>query len=369
MPMPPADPATAAPAEAGLFARKVTVTCAIAFAFVIGLLLLCYAPSALILIFAAVWFGAVLHHAAKWLHEKTGLAPWATLTLVVLLLLFSLIGFGVLLGWQLGQQVSELIPKLQEANAQIYKKMAAYPQAQQLLENVPSFQDALGSLTAPGGYSVRNLLMTPFGFLVNILFIFFTGLYLANSAELYAGGFAQLFPVKRRPGIKRVLGEAGEALWHWTLARLASMVLVGILSWLGLWFLNIPMAATLGILTGLVVFIPNIGPIISLLPPMLLAFTIGPYQPLYVLALYTGIQMVESYLITPVIHQKEDNLPAAITISAQLLLGVLFGLLGITFAMPLALVAMIFVRRFYIQQGLEGRDAATTDEPAMSEAT
>ena len=94
----------------------------------------------------------------------------------------------------------------------------------------------------------------------------------------------------------------------------------------------------------------------------MLSFGQGGWTPLYVLLLYIGIELVESYLITPIIHEKEDALPAAITIVAQLVFGILFGLLGVTFAMPIALVTMLFVQRFYVERTLEGRERAAPAE-------
>ena len=130
----------------------------------------------------------------------------------------------------------------------------------------------------------------------------------------------------------------------------------GKVGYLLLWLLGVPMAATLGVTTALFQFVPNVGPVLAAIPPLLLSIGTGEWTPLYVLLLYIGIELVESYLITPILHQKEDALPAAITIVVQLLFGLLFGLLGVTFAMPIALVAMIFIQRFYIERGLEGTD-------------
>jgi predicted PurR-regulated permease PerM len=150
------------------------------------------------------------------------------------------------------------------------------------------------------------------------------------------------------------------------------MGIIGLLVWLGLTVLGIPMAATLAALATLFEFIPNIGPILALGPPTLLAMSKGAYMPLYVILLFTGIQFIETYLVTPLIHQREDNLPAAIVIAVQLLFGILFGLLGVAFAMPIALVAMLFIQRFYIERALENtdeeRELGTHDDSAESEA-
>ncbi|MBA3312252.1 MAG: AI-2E family transporter [Planctomycetota bacterium] len=338
-----------------LFIRKTLIVASIVSAFVVAFLLLAYAPDALILTFAAVWFGCVLHFAAKTLSRWTRLPERWSLTVVVSILILLTVGFFALLGWQLAGRIDELATNLQESVQSLLKNVEKqFPQVKGLIRRTPPEKAAQVVLGGQTGSTVSGLLATPVGFAINVLYIFFTGLYLAASHRMYLNGLVALVPVHRRAKVRHVCDEAGEALWGWTLARIASMVLVGVLSWIGLALLGIPMAAVLAVLTALLVFIPNIGPVLSLLPPMLLAMSQGAYAPLYVVALYTGIQLVESYLITPIIHQHEDNLAAALVIAVQLLFGILFGLLGVAFAMPIALVAMLFVQRFYVERGLEG---------------
>jgi predicted PurR-regulated permease PerM len=96
------------------------------------------------------------------------------------------------------------------------------------------------------------------------------------------------------------------------------------------------MPATLGFVTALLTFIPNIGPILSVIPAALLALLQGPAALLYVLLLYTAVQLVETYLITPKVQQDMVSLPPAVTLVAQLLAGVLAGGLGLVLAAPLA---------------------------------
>lgn len=339
------------------FIRRTVIAASIISLFVVLFLLLAYAPDALILTFAAVWFGCVLHFAALAVTRWTGLSDRWSLALVVSVLILLIVGFFVLLGWQLAGRIDELASNLSKAAESVVKQVQdQFPQVQGLMRRVSPEKAAQAVLGGQSSTTVGSLLATPFGFVVNVLYIFFTGLYLAAAPRMYRDGLVALLPVGHREKFRHVCNEAGEALWGWTLARIASMTIVGVMSWIGLALLGIPMAALLSVLTALLVFIPNIGPILSLLPPMLLAVSKGPYMPLYVVLLYTGIQLVESYLITPIIHEHEDNLPAALVIAVQLLFGILFGLLGVAFAMPIALVAMLFIQRFYVERGLEDTD-------------
>ena len=354
-PQPPLGHAPNDPGEP-VIVRRILIGAAIVALFAAAFLLIAYAPSAVILSFAAVWFGSVLHHAAGGLSRWTGLPDKWSIGIVIAIVVAAAIGFVTLLGVQIAAQINQLMANLTEAVDQLWKQLEQYPQLQRYLAPAASPEQAAQVVTGKSGSTVATLLTTPFGLIVNVLFIFFTGAYLGTAPRMYRDGFVALFPVHRRPKLRRVCDEAGEALWHWTLARLASMTLVGVLAGIGLALLGVPMAVTLGVTTALFVFVPNVGPVLATIPPLLLSFSQGGWTPLYVLALYIGIEALESWIITPIIHEKEDALPAAIVLAVQLLFGILFGLLGVTFAMPIALVAMVFIQRLYVERGLEGTD-------------
>ena len=124
------------------------------------------------------------------------------------------------------------------------------------------------------------------------------------------------------------------------------MALIGTLNGIGLWLLGVPAPVALGLITAFFTFIPNFGPLLSLLPAALLALTISPTVALYVTLLHFGIQFVESYLVTPLVQQRTVALPPALTLGVQLLSGVLVGPLGLVLAAPLAAAGMVLVHRF-----------------------
>jgi len=339
------------------FIRRTLIGVSIVALFVVLFLLLIYVPEALLLTFAAIWFGSVLHFASLTLTRWTGFAERWSLAIVVALLVLMIVGFFGILGWQLAGRIDELVSNLSEAAEAVVKSVQdRFPQLRGLMTRTSPEKAAQVVFGGESSTTVSGLLATPFGFVVNVLYIFFTGLYLAANPQMYRDGLVALVPVRHRNKFRHVCNEAGEALWKWTIARVASMVIIGVLSWIGLTLLGIPMAAMLAVLTALLEFLPNIGAVLALAPPMLLAVSEGPYMPLYVILLYMGIQFLESYFITPMIHEREDNLPAAVVIAAQLLFGLLFGMLGVAFAMPIALVAMLFIQRFYVERGLEDTD-------------
>jgi predicted PurR-regulated permease PerM len=136
------------------------------------------------------------------------------------------------------------------------------------------------------------------------------------------------------------------------------MVLVGVLTTVGLWWLDVPLALTFGLLAAALTFIPNFGPVLSVVPPALLALADDPTRALYVAVLYLAIQTIESYAVTPLIQRRTVSMPPALTIMSQIVLGVLVGAIGVAVATPLTAAAMTMVRMLYVEDLLEQEAAA-----------
>jgi predicted PurR-regulated permease PerM len=167
---------------------------------------------------------------------------------------------------------------------------------------------------------------------------------------------ARLVPDRKRESTRELLAAAGSTLRHWLFGTLLSMLVIGLLTWIGLMLLGVPLALSLALLAAMLAFIPNIGPVLSAVPAVLLSLLDGPRLALYVALLYIGIQMVESYLVTPFIQRKTVRLPPAFTIVVQFLLGMMSGVLGLFIATPLAAVALTVVPRLR-QQAADGEPA------------
>jgi predicted PurR-regulated permease PerM len=133
------------------------------------------------------------------------------------------------------------------------------------------------------------------------------------------------------------------------------MVLVGILSATGLALLGVPLALILGIIAGLLDFIPYLGPLMAGVPAVLIAFSDSPTQALYVVVLFGLIQLFEGYLMEPLIENKTVCLPPALTIVMQVLFGTLFGLAGVALATPMTAVLAVVVTMLYVQDVLGDR--------------
>jgi predicted PurR-regulated permease PerM len=181
----------------------------------------------------------------------------------------------------------------------------------------------------------------------------FIGIYLAAQPRLYQRGFMHLLPRRLRPRAYEVMDEIADTLRWWLLGRMVTMITVGIAAGIGLWWLGIPLAFTLAVMSGLLEFIPYIGPILSAVPALLVAFNIDFDAALYVLLLYVAIQSAENYLLSPLVEQRAVSLPPALVIFSTLLLGALAGPLGVVLASPLTAVGIVAVKLLYVEDVVE----------------
>jgi predicted PurR-regulated permease PerM len=186
----------------------------------------------------------------------------------------------------------------------------------------------------------------------SVLIFLFLGLYLAIDPDVYRRGLLRLVPLPKRPRVQDILDEIGHILGRWLVGRIFSMLVVGGITMLGLWLLQVPLPLALGLLAALGELVPNFGPLLAFIPALLLAFTDNSSHALGVLGLYLAVQGLESYVLTPLVERRAVSLPPALTITAQVLLGLLAGGLGLVLAAPLTATAMILVQRLYVEDVL-----------------
>jgi predicted PurR-regulated permease PerM len=285
-------------------------------------LLVLRAAEVFLVVFGGILFAILFHGVAKWTSRKTGIpGKWALLLCFAVAL--SVLGIGV---WSIAPDVSkqatELADRMPIAVRQLEEQMRQYDWANSLLGQkdrieklLPSGSDAVGVAT--------GFFASTFGALGNLVIALAVGLFLTISPSIYIKGLLHLVPIDKRNRTTEVLHATGDALASWLIAKMIAMLMIGVLTTLGLWWIGIDLALVLGVIAALLSFIPNVGPLIALIPAVLIALVSGPDTAFYVVLLYIGIQAIESYGITPLLQQRMVDLPPALTISMQLLLGVL----------------------------------------------
>ena len=188
-----------------------------------------------------------------------------------------------------------------------------------------------------------------------LIFAVVIGIFLAFQPDLYRTGFLNLFPKARRKRLGEVLDELGFTLWWWLMGQLVTMASVGTFIAIGLTLLEVPLAGTLGLIAAILSFIPSLGPLLSVIPAIMLGLTISPSMGLWVCLLYLGVQLLEANVISPLVQRKAISLPPAFVLGSELLMGLLLGGAGLAFATPLVAVGLVLVNMLYIQDVLGER--------------
>jgi len=312
-------------------------------------LVIWFAADVLLLLFGAVLVANALRAPTETLAARTGLPEGLALALTAILLLAVLAGAGWLLVPQIADQLPQLVDNLTDSIADLNRRIG--------LEAIAEDMDLSSALPSPAGMlgGATSVISSTFGMLANVVILLIVAIYLAAAPRLYFNGVVRLFPQARRPRAEATLAAVGNTLRWWIIGQAIAMTVVGLLSYAGLKLLGVPLASALALIAFLTNFVPFIGPIVSGIPAVLVGFSQGADTGLWVLLLYGGIQFFEGNFLTPLVQRESVSLPPALTIGAQVLFGVLFGVLGVIFATPLAAAGLVAVRMLYVE-GVLGDD-------------
>ncbi len=193
----------------------------------------------------------------------------------------------------------------------------------------------VGSQMLGGVGRLTTALSTAVGAISSILMVLVIGIFVAIEPKLYDRGVAWMLPTTSRHGFYDLSNKVGFTLRRLMFGRIIGMVVEGVGTWLMLLAGGVPMAALLGLLTGLLAFIPNIGAIVSGLLMIAVGFSAGTDAGLWAIATYLIVQTVDGYLIVPYVARRTVDLAPALVLAAQLVFGALFGLLGLLLADPI----------------------------------
>jgi len=330
-------------------------------AVVLILLLMWYAVNVLMLIFAGILLAVFLRGLSRAVSRFTKLPEGWSLAAVIITILLTISGLVWLLAPSVAEQAAELRRTLPESIRQGEARLAEYGWGRKIIEQMPTFEEAMPN-GADAFSRVTGIFSSTLSAVANFVIIVFVGVFLAIDGRTYTNGLVRLFPFEKRDRASEVLDELGFTLWWWLIGKVIAMVIVGVVTWLGLWLMGVPLALTLGLLAGILDFIPNIGPFLAGIPGVLIALTVSPTVGLYVLVFYFVIQSLESYILMPILQQKTVKLPPALTIVAQVLLGVLVGGIGLILASPLAAVVFVLVRMLYLEDTLGEKIVKPSEE-------
>ena len=333
------------------FLRRVVLGAGIVVLMGLGVYLLYELAIVLLIVFAGMLVSIFLGGLTQLMQDATRLPRSLALGSVIGLLIVLLAGASVLTGPQLAGQLAQLSERLPQAIDQIERLATQYGWMQEVVDAVPGPAEMLPAATDVWG-QLTDVFTVTFGAVAGLAIILAVGLYGAISPGTYASGLVRLVPLPKRERAEEVVGAVLRALRWWLVGRVTLMVVLGTLTGVGLWIVGIPSAFALGLITGLLSFIPYIGAILSAIPALLVAFLVSATHMVYALIVFAVVQGLENYLFTPLVQEHAVSIPPAALLVAQLVMGFLAGFLGVLLATPIAVTVIVLVQLLYVEDVL-----------------
>ncbi len=364
----------------GWRSRDILRTAALLAGIWIFLQLLWFAHAIFFLIFLGVLFGLGLSAGVDQLERIRIPRVAGTLLLVAAIFsAFSLI--GAMIAPQLVQQGQELQTRLPQAldRAEDWLQnnlggfistvlpeeprpdTGAAPVAAEESGQRPLRERIGDQLAGATGY-LFSFLQSTLTVLAGFLMVLVIAIYIAVEPKTYKAGMMHLFPHRFRPRAEEVLGRTGLLLRRWLVTQLVAMVAVGIVTTVALMILDVPAALALGVLAGVLEFIPMFGPIIAAIPAIGMAFLESPEKALIVTAVYIGIQQLESQVLMPLLMKEGIDLPPVLTLVSGAIMAIVFGFIGLLVAVPLVGAAMVPIKMLYVE-GVVGDEVTLPGDP------
>jgi predicted PurR-regulated permease PerM len=327
-------------------------------AVVIALYILWQIKQVLLLAFAAVVLATAIDQLVKLLQAKFKLQRKMAIAIAVTGILTFILGFIALIippFIEQFQQLVELVPQGLDQLSSINRWLSnVLPNSllhevrdlQSLTQNIQPFLDKfIGNFF--------DLFSSTLGVFVNSFLVIVVTIMLLSNPTPYKQTFLLMFPAFYRPRVQIILKKCEKNLGGWAISILFNMAVITILSGLGLLFLGVKLPLANSLLTGMLTFIPNLGPLLSVVPPTAMALLDAPWKALAVLILYFLIQQVETNILTPVVMQKQVALLPAITLLSQFVFAVFFGILGLLLALPITVIAQVWLKEVLVKDILD----------------
>ncbi len=344
------------------YAKRVALAAFITLLLLSGFYLLGQHAYFFLLVFSAILLAVLFCGITDWLESKLHLKRGLALVLAVTLFFGTIVAAFWLVAPTVSKQAEEMKDTIPKALEQVEGWLSQYGWGKKLVDEVPENVSQMVPKRDAIFTNLTGIFSSTLSFLADFFIVIITALFLAASPQLYTVGFTKLFPVRHRSRIMQVLGKSYTTLKSWLVGMVSAMAIVGISTAIGYSVLGVPMAFALALIAFFLAFIPTVGPWVAGVPAVLVALTVSPQLALYVVLLNVAVQAVESYMITPLIFQKTVNLPPALLLFFQVLLGILQGALGLLMAAPILAVVIVVINELYVKDVLETEvpEAATS---------
>ncbi len=313
----------------------------------------------LLLMFAGTLLAVLIDFLGRQVMRVPVIPHWLAITFVLTCLAAVLALILVLVVPMAVAESAKLAGHLDEGVRLAMRRLQEMPGGQFLLGQVPTLEERLSDSNAVW-QGVTGAFATTIEAVTGISVIVIVGVFLAYAPGMYEAGFLHLVPLPYRDRTTQIMAAVGTTLRRWLVGQLVSMVLLAVTTWVMLALLGIPQALILALITGLMTFVPYLGPLIALIPILIVSLVESPHTALYVFLLYMAIQNVEASVIMPLVFHRTASIPPVLGVISQILFGSLFGFLGFVLAVPLMAVVLQVVKMAYVEDIL-GDGCAESD--------
>ncbi|MEM8675668.1 MAG: AI-2E family transporter [Cyanobacteria bacterium P01_G01_bin.67] len=327
-------------------------------AVIIALYILWQIKQVLLLAFAAVVFATAMNQLVKLLQGQLKLKRKPAIAIAVTGVLTFIIGFIALVIPPFIEQFQELVTlvplgleQLSSWNEWLHNLLPdnlidEVRGLESLTQNIQSFMDRIIG-------NFFDLFSSTLGIVLNSLLVIVVTIMLLSNPTPYRQMFLLMFPAFYRQRVQTILKKCERNLGGWAIGILFNMAVIAILSGIGLLILGVRLPLANSLLAGILTFIPNLGPVLSVVPPAAMALLDNPWKAFAVIVLYILIQQVESNILTPIVMEKQVSLLPAITLLAQVAFAVFFGILGLFLALPITVVAQVWLKEVLVKDILD----------------
>ena len=290
--------------------------------------------------------------------------PWRLLLTIIL-------GFGFIgwVFWFAGTTIAEQFEALRLVVTAQFHRLLEFAASVGLV--APQRLPTLGTELMGSVGRLTSAVGSVIGGVASVIAMIVIGIFLASEPRLYDRGIAWMLPVRARAGFYRIAEHAGFTLRRLLFGRLIAMVFEGVLTWFLLTIGGVPMAGLLGLVTGVLAFIPNIGAIVSGVLMIAVGFSASASQGVWCIIVYFLVHNIDAYVVVPYVARRTVDLAPAVLLAMQLLMGALFGILGVLFADPILAtlkVVLIDLSQQHAEQEGEGPQVVSADAPVTAAA-
>ena len=346
----------------------------IAIIFTLLLLLFMYSVAdVLLLFFIAILFGVYLAALTDTLQRRLGVPRWVGILGALLVTGLAATGIGFLIvpplinqGQQLIQSLPTTLTGVETKLLELARRSTVMAQVLGRLEQGESYTGQFLSEITGSARGMMPYVFTGVGFIIHFISVLVMGIYLALRPAVYREGFILLAPPVHRELVRDLLSDLNRTLRAWIVGQLLAMLVLGVLTWIGLWALGVPYPLAFGVFTGVVAIVPFFGTLVSTLLPALFVLSTGGFWLFFWVAMLgVVVHIFEANVVAPMIMERQVHLPPVLSILSVLIMAHLLHVIGLLVAVPVLCTLMVISRRVYVHRVLEGKGfrRAVRDRP------